>query len=108
MVVVSVLPMNDTTTTTCTTRPEDGWVICTDADGVLILDDDPRFDCTTMGNLICGPVAPVEVADALVIERPAPATELARTGAEGSLAVVGLAMIIVGRFFVRLATRRCA
>lgn len=45
-------------------------------------------------------------ADAVVIERPAPATELARTGTEANLALLGLALILFGRFLIGLATLR--
>ncbi len=78
-------------TTTCTTR-DDGMVVCVDSEGVIIAEDDPRWDCQTMGNLLCGPT--VEIGTAVVIERP---TELATTGgAEVIGALIGLGLIVAG------------
>lgn len=79
----------------CTTR-DDGWIICVDESGVLINDDHPQFDCHTMGNLVCGPVA-------------GDRTELARTGADGTtlgaLAMAAVALIVVGQAITRAARR---
>lgn len=90
-------------TTTCITNP-DGLVACFDVNGAIIAEDDPRWDCATMGNLVCGPLpAAAEIGTALVIERPAPesnATELARTGSEASIALVGLTLVLLGRMLV--------
>lgn len=42
--------------------PDYGTVVittsCFRADGTLIAEDDPEWDCTRMGNLRCGPVTP--------------------------------------------------
>lgn len=105
--------MDEPTTTTtpiitCTVRIEDGLNICVDSDGFLLNDDDPRWDCATMGNMICG-TPPVEIADAVVIERPAPVvvpTELARTGfGNGGLLILAAALIFFGKLAVMRSGR---
>jgi hypothetical protein len=60
----------------------------------------PCWDCSEMGNLICGPV---EIIDAVTIERadPVPMQTLPVTGIEGSLVLVGAALIATGSILVR-------
>lgn len=77
---------------------------------VVCYEDDPCWDCSTMGNMVCGPPphgvdAEVGIGTALVIERQPDGTEvrteLPRTGADASLAGIGLMMIGIGLILVR-------
>lgn len=73
-------------------------------------EDEPGWDCETMGNLTCGvPVeaaTPVYAPDAATSERVTAGEELAYTGANtGALAVAGGAMLGLGTLAVRYSRR---
>jgi hypothetical protein len=93
--------MDNTTTTTA--PPAEVLVI-----DMICEEDDPCWNCETMGNMLCGPTAAPEIAEAVVIERPAPVPveALPRTEIEANLALLAAALIFGGRFFVGLASRR--
>jgi hypothetical protein len=61
-VTTTSTPTAPTTTTTlryvarCETDPTSGWARCFDQNGLRIDEGDPLWDCSTMGNFICGPV----------------------------------------------------
>ena len=65
----------------------------------VIMEDDPRWDCHTMGNKICGPIAPVNLpappadstpATAATPVQPQDQGQLANTGSEGLALVAGI------------------
>lgn len=72
--------------------PTDG--VCDSTE--VIHEDDPRWDCATMGNKICGPTPEAEASTAVELDA------LAYTGTETvATAGAGLGLILVGAALVR-------
>lgn len=88
--------MNDTDTTT---PPSILDALTIEAPPTTICHEDmPCWDCSTMGNMICGPTTTEVIAEV----PPAPAMEaLPRTGMEGSLALMGCTLILLGSALTR-------
>jgi hypothetical protein len=65
---------------------------------VACVEGESCWDCSTMGNLICGPGVDAPVATVGV-----PTQTLPVTGSEGSVALVGGAALLLGILFIRIA-----
>jgi hypothetical protein len=73
----------------CERETVSGWVLCYE-DGVLIEEDDPRWNCETMGNLVC----PVR-------------TSLPVTGGD-TQALIGLVLLAVSLFTLGVVLEKLA
>lgn len=71
----------------------------------VCMEDDPCFDCATMGNLQCGPVETVAMVDEPVTGATLPATGAASAVPVSSILAVGGVLFVAG-LAARLTARR--
>lgn len=83
---------------------------------VTCVEEDPCWDCATMGNFICGPDQPTDIGTALTIERTDDPTEtevvvthqvleLPRTGMNEEVALIGVTLIVLGYILLNRQAR---